>query len=258
MKNKLSIELIKIPVTSFIIVLFSFGNLLSQDATEIIRKADKHVRGNTSIVEMSMTVERPDWSREIEMKSWEKDTKLALILITAPARDNGASFLKRGKEVWNWLPTVERVIKIPPSMMMQSWMGSDFTNDDLVKESSIIYDYDHEVVGDSIIEGRDCYKIKMVPKPEAPVVWGLVYIWISKTDFLQMKVEYYDEDQFLINVMIMSEIKEMGGRFIPSVLTITPIDKPENKTILKYHSVVYDSPIKDSFFSEQNMKRLRK
>jgi outer membrane lipoprotein-sorting protein len=241
----------------FLLMIISFTNSKSQDATDIIRKSDEHVRGKTSIVEMSMTVQRPDWSREVVMKSWEKDGKLALILITAPARDKGTSFLKRDKEVWNWLPSVERIIKIPPSMMMQSWMGSDFTNDDLVKESSIIYDYTHEIVGDSIIENRECYKIKMIPKPEAPIVWGLVYIWISKTDFLQLRVEYYDEDKELINIMMMSEIKELGGRVIPTVLKITPVDKPQNVTLLKYESVIYDSPIKDSFFSEQNMKRLR-
>jgi outer membrane lipoprotein-sorting protein len=247
----------RVILISFLLTILFFGTSISQDATEIIRKSDNHVRGNTSIVEMSMTVQRPDWTREVKMKSWEKESKLSLILITAPARDNGTSFLKRGKEVWNWLPSVERVIKIPPSMMLQSWMGSDFTNDDLVKESSIIYDYDHEVVGDSIIDNRECHKIKMVPKPDAPVVWGMIFIWITKSEYLQMRVEYYDEDSELINIMAMSEIMEMGGRVIPTVLEITPVNKPEHRTIIKYESIIFDSPIKDSFFSEQNMKRLR-
>lgn len=248
---------VKIIAICFIIFSVVVGNTAAQVATEIVRKADLHVRGTTSIVEMSMTVERPDWSREISMKSWEKDSKLALILITSPARDKGTAFLKRDKEVWNWLPTVERVIKIPPSMMLQSWMGSDFTNDDLVKESSIIYDYTHEIVGDTTMGGYDCFKIAMIPNPDAPVVWGLVNIWISKNDYLQLRVEYFDEDEQLINIMEMSGIQEMGGRIIPTLLKITPVDKPGNVTIIEYKSVVYDSPLKDSFFSEQNMKRVR-
>jgi len=134
MKN---LPLVFICILSF----FQFaGKANAQDAKTILEKADKHLRGNTSYTEMTMKVIRPDWSREISMKSWSKGRDLALILITAPVRDKGTTFLLRRPEVWNWIPSVERVIKIPPSMMMQSWMGSDFTNDDLVKESSTVED----------------------------------------------------------------------------------------------------------------------
>jgi outer membrane lipoprotein-sorting protein len=227
------------------------------DATEIVRRADQHLRGNTSYTELTMKLVRPDWSRELSMKSWSKGTDRALILITAPARDKGTAFLKRGNEVWNWVPSVERVIKIPPSMMSQSWMGSDFTNDDLVKESSIVEDYTHTIAGDSTITGRPCWKIRMIPKPEAAVVWGKVLLWVSKEDDLELRCEYYDEDEVLINVMEMSNVKTLGGRLLPTVMEMLPQDKPGNKTVLTYEEARFDEPLADSFFSEQNMKRLR-
>jgi negative regulator of sigma E activity len=227
------------------------------DATEIVRRADQHMRGETGYTELTMKLVRPDWSRELSMKSWSKGTRLALIVITAPARDKGTAFLKRGNEVWNWVPSVERVIKIPPSMMSQSWMGSDFTNDDLVRESSIVEDYTHAVAGDTTIAGRPCWKIRMIPKPDAAVVWGKVLLWVSKQDDLELRCEYYDEDGELINVMEMSGIKTLGGRLLPTVMEMIPRDEPGNKTVLTYEAATFDEPLDDSFFSEQNMKRIR-
>ncbi|MCP4633720.1 MAG: outer membrane lipoprotein-sorting protein [candidate division Zixibacteria bacterium] len=209
------------------------------------------------MAEFSMEVIRPDWSRKTTMKSWSKGTEYSLILVISPARDKGTTFLKRENEVWNWVPSVEKVIKIPPSMMMQSWMGSDFTNDDLVKESSIVKDYTHKIVGDSTIDNRDCYKIELLPKPDAPVVWGKILNWITKENYLQMRVEYYDEDEELINVMVMSDVKMLGGRLLPAIMEMIPIDKEGHKTVMKYNSAEFNKPIKDSFFSEQNMKRVR-
>jgi outer membrane lipoprotein-sorting protein len=227
------------------------------DATAIVRRADQHLRGNTNDVEFTMKLVRPDWSREFSMKSWTKGTRYSLILVTAPARDKGTTFLKRGHEVWNWVPSVERVIKIPPSMMSQSWMGSDFTNDDLVKESSIVEDYTHTIVGDSTLEDRSCWKIEMIPKPDAAVVWGKVLIWIDKQDDLELRLEYYDEEGNRINVMRNSAIRTLGGRLIPTVMTMVPEDKPGHETVLTYEDARFDQPLDDSFFSEQNMKRVR-
>jgi outer membrane lipoprotein-sorting protein len=235
----------------------SASGLSAADATEIVRRADQKIRGKTGYAEFQMKVIRPDWSREVSMKSWSKGTKYSLILVTAPARDKGSTFLKRGNEVWNWVPSVEKVIKIPPSMMLQSWMGSDFTNDDLVKESSMVVDYTHRAVGDSTILDRDCWKIEMIPKPDAAVVWGKVLIWISKRDDLELRVEYYDEDGALINVMTLSDVKMLGGRMLPSRLEMVPEEVPGNKTVLVYQDAWFDRPIEDSFFSIQNMKRIR-
>ena len=226
-------------------------------ALEIVRKADEKVRGKTSIAEMKMTIVRPTWRREVTMKSWGKGEQLALILITGPARDKGTAFLKHNNEIWNWQPTIDRVIKLPPSMMMQSWMGSDFTNDDLVKESSAINDYTHRLIGSESVEGRDCYKIEMIPKEEAAVVWGKVLVWIDKKDFMQMKATFYDEDGLLVNTMYGKDIKILGGKLLPGRMEVVPADEPGKKTIIEYLRLEFDRPLDDSFFSMQNMKRVK-
>lgn len=248
--------MVKTAVTVALSILFSF-HLYAQDPLEIIKRADEKMRGLSSQGEMSMKIVRPDWSREIVMKSWSKGTDYSMILITAPSRDKGSAFLNRDKEMWNWQPSIERVIKLPPSMMMQSWMGSDFTNDDLVKQSSIVTDYTHKLLKDTTVEGRECYQIELIPKPDAPVVWGKIISCISKKDELQLLTRFYDEDLFLVNTMLGKEVKEMGGRTLPSVLEMIPADNPRQKTIIRYISLEFDVDIDDQFFSIQNMKRLR-
>lgn len=227
------------------------------DAGEIIRRADEKMRGNTSFSVITIQTVRPTWTREMKVKVWTKGTDYALILVTSPEREKGNVFLKRDKEVWNWVPSIERVVKLPPSMMSQSWMGTDFTNDDLVKESSVTEDYSHKYIGDSAIGGRSCYKIEMTPKPEAAIVWGKVTVWVDKTDYMQLRSEFYDEDGALVNVMLGSEIKTLGGKLLPSKLEMLPVDKPGNKTVLIYESLQFDTPVDDDFFSIQNMKTVK-
>ncbi|MBE9466902.1 MAG: outer membrane lipoprotein-sorting protein [Bacteroidetes bacterium] len=241
----------------FIFILIATGNLHAQNATEIIKKADDKMHGITSQGKMTMTVIRPTWSRTVSMKTWSKGRELSLLLITSPAKEKGQAFLKRKNEMWNWLPTIKRMIKIPPSMMMQSWMGSDFTNDDLLKESSVVNDYTHKIIGNEIISGLDCYKIELTPKEDATVVWGKIISWVSKNSFNSMKNEYYDEDNYLINLQIASEIKKMDDRIIPTRIEIIPVEKEGNKTVLEYKNIQFNKPINDKFFSQQNMKRIR-
>src|SRR6056297_2767371 len=131
--------------------LFTGLLLNGQDAREIVQKADQLLRGESSYAEIKMLIHRPKWERTIEMKSWSKGDKYSLVYITAPAKERGQVFLKRENEMWNWLPSINRTIKIPPSMMMQSWMGSDLTNDDIVNESSLVKDYTHEILGKETI-----------------------------------------------------------------------------------------------------------
>jgi len=227
-------------------------------AKEIIERAEKKLRGESSIADVTIKIVRPNWDREIQTKTWALGSEYALILIKAPARDKGTVFLKRENEIWNWQPSIQRQIKMPPSMMMQSWMGSDFTNDDLVRESSVIVDYTHEIVGDSILEGRKCYKIELTPKPDAPVVWGKIISFISADgEYLQMRGEFYDEDGFLINTLHASEIKELSGRLLPTKLVMTPADQPGYSTIMSYNSIEFNADLEEEFFSVQNMKRIR-
>ena len=237
-------------------VLFNL-HVNAQDAYQIIKKADDHLRGSSQKAEMSIEVQRPKWSRTMEIKAWSLGNEYSFILINAPARDKGTVFLKREKEIWNWQPKIEKVIKLPPSMMMQSWMGSDFTNDDLVKESSILLDYTHEIIGDTLILNRACYTIQLIPKPEAAVVWGKIKTFIDKKDFLQLGSEFYDEDGYLINKMEASEIQPFGNKILPSKMVMTPVEEEGQKTILRYKSIEYNIDIDEAFFSKQNMKRLR-
>ena len=148
-------------------------------AKEIIRKADEKTRGLSSEGIMTMTVVRPDWTRTITMKTWSKNREYSLVLITSPAKDKGSVFLKIKTEMWNWVPSIDKTIKIPPSMMLQSWMGSDFTNDDLVRQSSIVVDYTHKLLGREKIRDMECFKIELTPLPDAAVVWGKVIMWVT-------------------------------------------------------------------------------
>ena len=226
-------------------------------ARQIIDEADKKMQGKSSSSEMIMEIVRPDWKREIGIKGWALDKEYSLMLITSPARDKGSAFLKREKEIWNWQPSIDRVIKLPPSMMMQSWMGSDFTNDDLVKESSIVRDYEHALVGDTTMMDRDTWIIELIPKEDAAVVWGRIQAYITKGDYLQLLFKYYDEDEFLVNTMILSDIKEMGGRIIPTRMEIIPAENPDQKTVIIYKNIDFEIDIDEKFFSIQNMKRVR-
>lgn len=248
MKNVISLLFFQLLFTSF---------FFAQEAKEIVRKADDKAKGKTSVSNISIQTIRPKWTREMTVKAWTKGTDLTMILILTPAKEKGVVYLKRKKEVWNWIPSIERNIKMPPSMMSQSWMGTDFTNDDLVKEASILEDYDHSFLEEIEIEGRSCHKIQMIPKPKSAVVWGKVIMCIDKKDFMMLQVEYFDEDGSLINTMRCSDIKMLGGRLLPARMEMVPADKKGHKTILQYKSLVFDTPMEDTFFSTQNITKVK-
>lgn len=241
-----------------IVVLNSFSVTdYAQNATDIVKKADELMRAKSSYSEVTMKVVKPDWSREMSMKVWALEPDYAIIYITGPARDKGTVTLKRKTEVWNWLPSAQKVIKIPPSMMLQSWMGSDFTNDDLVRESSVIKDYTHTLIGEEKMSGLDCYKVQLNPKPDAGVVWGKLIVWIAKNTYMEPKVEYYDEDGFIVKTFLGSNAQMMDGRKIFTHWEMIPENKPGNKTIMDYNKIQFNIKTDESFFSEQNMKRVR-
>ena len=236
------------------LLLFLTAFMHAQTAREIVQKADEKMRGNTSQALITIKTIRPSWSRTMIVKTWIKGTDLAMILIQSPAKDEGIVFLKRKKEVWNWMPVLEKTIKLPPSMMNQSWMGTDFTNDDLVKESSIVDDYDHTIVGDTIVDGRNCYIIQMIPKPEAAVVWGKLIVCIDKKDMLELHTKFFDEDGLLINTMNAYDVQVMDGRLIPTRFEMIPAGKKNQKTEMTYERIQFNKPIEDAFFTTERMK----
>ncbi len=238
-----------------LVIISSFS--YAQSAKEIVTKAEDNIKGLSSVTEMTILIKRPTWTRSMSMKGWTKGEQYSMIVVTAPAKDAGTVFLKRVKEIWNWLPNIERVVKLPPSMMSQSWMGTDLTNDDLVKASSRIDDYNHKIVGDSVIEGRKCWKIEMIPLPAAAVVWSKVNMWIDKKDYLELRLEFFDEDNKLVNVMQGSDIRTIGGRVMPVKLEMIPVQKKGQETIITYNSAVFNQPISVDFFTTQNMKKAK-
>ena len=240
-----------------LILLFLFlPTTYAQDPIDIIRKADDLMRGKSSYARITMTIVKPDWQRTMSMKAWSLEPKYSLIYVTEPARDKGTVTLKRGNEVWNWLPTVQKVIKIPPSMMLQPWMGSDFTNDDLVKESSIVTDYTHTLLGYENYAGYDCYKIQLLPKPDAGVVWSKVVVWISRNGYLELRTDYYDESGAVVKSFLGSNVTTFGDRQLPAHWEMVPNDSPGNKTILEYNELKFNIAVDADYFSLQNMKRV--
>jgi len=243
-----------------LIALFTIAyNVLSaQNATDIVRKADEKMDGEkSSISTMTMTIVRPTWTRTVKFKNWVKGRQYALTLIEEPIKDKGRTFLKLKNEMWSWSPSISQLRKLPPSMMSQGWMGSDFTNDDVLKESSLVVDYTHKLLGSETIENLDCYKIELIPKPEAAISWGKLILWISKLSYLQLKAEYYDEDGLLAKTEIASKIKKMDDREIPTHMEIIPEENKGQKTLVEINSMKFNAPIEDSFFSIQNMKNVK-
>jgi len=230
---------------------------MAQDAKEIIKKMDDKFQGNSNKSVMQMAIVRPKYTRTLEFKNWSLGRNYFLTYITSPAKDKGQVFMKYNTEMWSFNPAINRMIKLPPSMMSQGWMGSDYTNDDLVKQSSIVNDYMHTLIGEEEIEGSSCYKIEMKPNEESNVIWGKVIVYVDKVRFVNMKSEYFDEEQYLVRTELGKKIQTFDGRELPSILEIIPAEDPENKTIITIKSIDFDIDINENFFSQQNMKRIR-
>jgi outer membrane lipoprotein-sorting protein len=236
----------------WIVVVLFFNILFAENVTEIIKKSDAVMRGTTSQGEYEMIVKTPRWERTIKMENWSEGTKKAFIKINYPPRDKGVTFLKLDNEMWQYVPKVERMIKIPPSMMLQSWMGSDFTNDDLVKESSIVDDYNAKLLS----ENNNSWNVELTPKPDAAVTWSKVVIAIDKNTYLPKISEFYDEDGELVRVMTYSEIKKIGDRYFPMHWLIEPktSDKEGHSTSFIVHKIIFDEKLPEDLFSLQSLK----
>ncbi|MDD3907956.1 MAG: outer membrane lipoprotein-sorting protein [Bacteroidales bacterium] len=242
----------------FFVVLLLPTILPAQDAKDIVRRADTKYNGEkSSYSEMTMTIVRPKYKRSVQFKNWAQTGGDALTLITAPAKEKGQSFLKSGNNLWSWNPTIQRLIKLPPSMMSQGWMGSDFSNDDILKESSLVKDYTHRMLKTETVSGLKCYKIELTPLEEAGVVWGKINLWISIDEYFELKSEFYDEDGYLVKTHLASKIITLDDRRLPSFMEIIPADEPGNKTVVIITKMKFNIPIADHFFTQQNMKRVK-
>lgn len=228
-----------------------------QSAREILRTVDQLLRGDSSHGLVSMEITTEHWSRSLEMEVWSYGTEHSLVRVQSPAREAGTATLKAAQEVWNYLPRVDRTIKVPPSLMMGSWMGSHFTNDDLVKESSIVDDYEFEIAFEGEKEGVRVWEFSLIPKPEAPVVWGRVVEQVRQADMMPTWVRYYDEDGELARTIEFSGYRTMSGRLVPATMHVLPADKPEERTVLIYRELDFDVGIDESFFSLRTLRARR-
>lgn len=233
----------------------SFGISAAMDAKEIVKKSDDLVRGLQSYSKITMNVERPEWSRTIIMESWTQGTKDAFIRILSPAKEKDTTFLKIGREAWQYIPSIERVMKIPPSMMLQSWMGSDFTNDDLVKTDSMVVDYTHKIIEEPVVDGVKQWKIEMIPKANAAVVWGKVVIFVRQDNFVGVRCEYYNEDMELVKYFITSDIRQVEGKSVPFSFSMIDKKKPGHKTTMTYQELTFKPNMPSDVFTQSNLKR---
>ncbi len=241
--------------TSLLVLLSS--PLQAQTAREIIDRVDRLLRGESSRGRITMEITTEHWSRSLDMEIWSLGVEHSLVRVQSPAREAGTATLKAGQEVWNYLPRVDRTIKVPPSLMMGSWMGSHFTNDDLVKESQIVDDYDFEISFEGEREGVEVWEFQLTPRPEAPVIWGRIDEQVRKADLMPTWIRYYDEDGGLVRTMTFSDYRTMGDRLVPASMLVIPADKPEEHTVLTYHELDFDISLDENFFSLRNLRARR-
>jgi len=226
----------------------------AQTAREIVDRVDRMLRGSSSRADVAMEIATAHWTRSLEMRVWSLGTAYALVRVIAPAREAGSATLKVGEEVWNYLPRVDRTIKVPPSLMMGSWMGSHFTNDDLVKESRMIDDYDIAVGFEGERSGGAVWEFVLTPKPTAAVVWGRVVEQVRKSDLMPTWARYYDEHGGLVRTMTFADYRSFDGRLVPAELTVRPADQPDERTTIRYRALSFDVPLGPDFFSLRNLQ----
>tara|TARA_B100000427_G_scaffold98455_1_gene80972 strand:- start:1812 stop:2594 length:783 start_codon:yes stop_codon:yes gene_type:complete len=227
--------------------IFANDIVSHNQAIDIISKTEAMLRSNSSMMDMTMKIVTPKWQRTIKCSIWSKGYDYSFIKIHYPRRDRGITFLKREKQMWQYIPKVERVIKIPPSMMMQSWMGSDFTNDDLVRESSYITDYNVTLLETTTKH----YNIQLIPLETAPVTWGKVIMHIDKQTYIPSYQAFYDELGALVRIMEMTDVKQIGKKWYPMKWLIKPQEKQKqgHNTMIEITQLKIDIPIKDTLFS---------
>lgn len=220
----------------------------------LIEKADRLYRADNSYARMQMTIVNPNWQRTLSMDVWSLGMKKTFIRILSPTKDQGMATLRIGTEMWNYFPKIDKVMKVPPSMMMGAWMGSDFTNDDLVKETTLLDDYTAELIHPAAA-GQDIYSIQLIPKQQTATVWTKIILNIDKQSLLPKSEEYYDEKGQKMRRIDYREVKEIGGRKMPTIMELVPLNKPGNKTIIEYQKAEFDSGVPDSVFSLRNLQQ---
>lgn len=244
-----------------IILLLSFPLRAAQessppDVEEIVKTIDELYRSRSSYAELEMQIATPHWERTLKMSAWTEAMSKTFIRISAPPKEEGVATLRVGSEMWNYLPKTNKVMKIPPSMMMSSWMGSDFTNDDLVREFTFLDDYHYRLISPEDAE-EGLHYIQFIPKEGLPIVWGKVVIAVRSQDYIPVWEKYYDEKGKLMRVMNFKDIREFDGREIPSILELIPQTKQGHKTVIRYLKIKFNEDLSSDVFTLRNLRSRR-
>jgi outer membrane lipoprotein-sorting protein len=226
-----------------------------RDVKSILDAVDDMYRGDSSYGRMRMELVTKRYTRALEMEAWSKGKNKSLIRILEPKRERGTTTLRDGREIWNYLPKVNRVVRLPSSMMSRAWMGSHLTNDDLVRESRMANDFECEISFDGARDGADIIEISCTPKPNAAVVWGRVVVEVEDETFLPRTTGYFDEDIELVRTITFDEVRSFGSRRLPSRMTVKPADKPSESTTVTYEELDFDKKVPDSLFSIRSLRR---
>lgn len=221
-------------------------------AIELLERVDNLYQQENSRATMTMEIETPDFQRSMTMESWSLGLDYSLVRVLSPKKEKGVSTLKRENEMWNYLPKIRKVLKVPPSMMMGSWMGSDFTNDDLMREGSWVDEFDV-----ALSETETTYILDLESKPDTVTVWGRMQIEIDQESLLPIKQLYFDEDGTAMREMRFSNVTQFGDVSLPAVMELVPLNKSGNKTRVIYENMEFDVDIDEDFFSLQNLRRSR-
>ncbi len=227
-----------------------------RDATQIVRDALNHWRGLSSQGEMTMTIHRPDWERSMSMQTWTRGEKQSLVRVTAPAKDRGNGTLLDDNKMWTFSPKINRVIKVPSSMMSQSWMGSDFSNKDISRADDIVEQYDHNLLSESEVDGHVVYVIQSIPHEDAAVVWG-EEVLVVRDDNVLVAHRFYDQDGELVKTLQTLEITEMGGRTVARHQRMVKEEAPDEWTEVIVNAVEFDVELTDSVFTLSNLRNPR-
>ena len=233
------------------ILLLLSALLFANEAEDIIRKVDHNMRGKNVYMKMHMTIKTKNHQRTMAMESWSEGKKKSFVKIISPSKDRGITFLNLNGQMWQYIPKIERVIKIPPSMMLQNWMGSDITNDDVVKQSSIVDDYHAKLLS----KKRNIATIQLTPKPNAAVVWGKIISKVNTTNYTEIEDVFYDENGQKIRVFTYRNVKKFGKYNLPTVWKIKPLKKKYNVTTLVIEKAVFDGKISSQYFQKSALKR---
>ena len=243
-------------VSIFIFVIFSnYVNASNLDPEKILDGVDDLYRSNASHGIITLSVTTVNWQRTLTLEQWSKDEDKSLFKILKPKKEKGLATLRVDKNVWNYMPKVKRVVKIPSSMMSSSWMGSHFTNDDLVRESRMADDYNFSITFEGIREGNAIIEITCIPYNDAAVVWGKVVVIVYHNNYIPLRMIYYDEDLVLSRTLEFENIQMMNGKMIPTQMNMIPADEPGESTNVRWEEIQFGVSIDDEFFSLRKLQQ---